>query len=105
MDGAEIANRMSRTRRMTRVQRASALILIIWLLMAVVAGSACHHHVFRSEANCAVCHFTHQAAQVPVACSSAPLVLFHQGGAVREISRLYAGPELPRSPSRAPPTA
>ena len=104
MNGDEIANRKSRTRGVNRVQRAGA-ILVFWLLMAVVAGSVCHHHVIRSEANCAICHFTHQAAQLPVAYSSAPLVLFHQGGVVREIPRMFAGPELPRSPSRAPPTA
>jgi hypothetical protein len=82
---------------------ALVAMLAAWLLVAVTAGSICHHHTAGSESTCSICHFGHQPAQPQVASQRVALLVIFDGGMIPNNTETPTGPALPRSPSRAPP--
>jgi hypothetical protein len=84
------------------------LIVPVTLLLLLVVGmtlcNVSHHHNGSSDANCSICHFSHQAIDQPIPNDSTATLA--QTGLNFEIRKpgFAPSPIKPRLPGRAPPT-
>jgi hypothetical protein len=85
------------------------LIVPVTLLLLLVVGmtlcNVSHHHNGSSDANCSICHFSHQAIDQPILNDSTTTLA--QTGVNFEPRKpgFAPSPIKPRLPARAPPTA
>lgn len=94
-----------RHRRTSRLLASTAILAALLLLTALVGGSVWHNHNGSSDANCQICHLSHQTA--------APDLAVHGVFAPSPVginplptdSLRIAVPSLILNISRAPPTA
>ena len=84
---------------------AGPVALLALLLLSMTLGSVWHHHANSSEANCPICHLSHQPADRPIASDRTPTLA--AVGPRFETQEpdfvLTRGSE--RIPARAPPSA
>lgn len=88
------------------IRFALIAIAIVVVLLATTAGMVWHTHVHTSEANCVICHLSHQP--ITNALSFSPtLPIFAAVGAQPEPEEVLAAqnPLIARVPTRAPPAA
>jgi hypothetical protein len=84
------------------------IVPIALLLLLVVGMTLCnvsHHHTGSSDANCSICHLSHQAIDQPILNNSTTTLA--QTGVNFEAREpgFAPSPIEPRLPGRAPPTA
>lgn len=85
------------------------LIVPITLLLLLVVGmtlcNVSHHHTGSSDANCSICHLSHQAIDQPIL-NDSTTTLAQTGVSFEPQEAGFApSPLKPRLPARAPPTA
>jgi len=89
--------------RRRTIDTGITVVALAALLVAVTLGAVYHHHTASSEANCPICHVTHQPVDQPLSAARSPL-LFEVG--VQEPSlgpTFIPAAHLLRLPARAPP--
>jgi hypothetical protein len=90
----------------TRNSIRRLIVPVTLLLLLVVGMTLCnvsHHHNGSSDANCSICHFSHQAIDQPILNDSTTTLA--QTGVKFEIRKpgFAPSPIKPRLPGRAPP--
>jgi hypothetical protein len=82
--------------------RVVPVALLALLMLVMVLGSVSHHHA-GPDANCSICHLSHQAIDHPQPNHRAPSLA--QVGVQTELQETGFAPLLvaPRLPARAPP--
>jgi hypothetical protein len=79
--------------------------LVTLLLFATTLGGVFHRHAGSTDANCSICHLTHQPIERPHAAYRAH-VLAAVGAHIEPQEQAFvASPVAPRLPARAPPSA
>jgi hypothetical protein len=78
--------------------------LLALLMLVMVLGSVSHHHAGPGDANCSICHLSHQPIDHPQPSHREPSLA--QVGVQIEIQEpgFAPSPVFPRLPARAPPT-
>ena len=85
------------------------LIVPVTLLLLLVVGmtlcNVSHHHAGSTDANCSICHLSHQAIDQPLPADSTTALA--QIGVYSDPQEpgFTPSPIKPRLPARAPPTA
>ncbi|MGH9771151.1 MAG: hypothetical protein ACRD4Q_05565 [Candidatus Acidiferrales bacterium] len=80
--------------------------LLALLVMATTLGGVWHHHDnASSEANCPICHLSHQPIVRPLAGDPAPALAPVGPGPEPRINEFAPGPVVHYVPARAPPFA
>ncbi|HTV57327.1 MAG TPA: hypothetical protein VMJ93_00480 [Verrucomicrobiae bacterium] len=72
--------------------------------MAATLGAVCHHHTDSSEANCPICHVTHQPAGQSPSAMRSPLFCTIGFQEAPPEPALAPAVHSPRLPARAPPS-
>jgi hypothetical protein len=84
------------------------LVVPVTLLLLLVVGmtlcNVSHHHVGSSDANCSICHFSHQAVDQPHLNDSTTTLVQTDTNFEPQEPRFTPNPLKPRLPARAPPT-
>jgi hypothetical protein len=92
-------------RKHTSIRR---LIVPVTLLLLLVVGmtlcNVSHHHAGSSDANCSICHLSHQAIDQPLPAASTRILA--QVGVHSDLQEpgFTPNPLKPRLPARAPPS-
>lgn len=88
------------------IRFALVAVAILAVMLATTAGMVWHTHVHTSEANCVICHLSHQPITNALSFSPA-LPIFAAVGAQPEPEEVLAAqnPLIARVPTRAPPAA
>jgi hypothetical protein len=80
--------------------------LLSLLLVGMTLVSVCHHHdVGSSEANCSICHLSHQPIDRPIAIDQAPAMALLAPAPEPRDTGIASAPVIRRLPARAPPSA
>lgn len=79
--------------------------LLALLLVAMTLGSVWHHHAGSSDANCQICHLSHQPIERPLAVYRALTWAPVGPGPEPQDARVAPAPVVRRVPARAPPAA
>ena len=79
--------------------------LVALLVFATTLGSVFHHHTGSTDTNCSICHLTHQPVERPLVAHRAPVLAAVARHVEQREPDLVSGPQLPRLPARAPPSA
>jgi hypothetical protein len=78
---------------------------LIALWVGITAGNVWHHHLSSSDANCPICHLSHQPVDQPLSASRVP-VLTPVGMQLELLDYDFVSiPSPHRIPARAPPAA
>ncbi|MFY9691753.1 MAG: hypothetical protein WAJ86_17575 [Candidatus Acidiferrales bacterium] len=76
------------------------------LLIGMTLVSVYHHHsADASEANCSICHLSHQPIDRPLAVDSQPTMALLAAAPEPRDTGLASAPVIRRLPARAPPSA
>jgi hypothetical protein len=79
--------------------------LLLLLVMGMTLCNLSHHHTGSRDANCSICHLSHQAVDQPIQNDSST-TLAQTGVRLEPQEADFApAPIAPRLPARAPPTA
>lgn len=84
------------------------IVPVTLLLLLVVGMTLCnlsHHHAGSTDANCSICHLSHQAIDQPLPADSTPALAQVGGQTDSQEPGFTPNPIKPRLPARAPPTA
>jgi len=80
--------------------------LLSLLLIGMTIVSVCHHHAAdSSEANCSICHLSHQPIDRPLAVDPKPALALLAAAPEPHNTGLASAPVIRRLPARAPPSA
>jgi hypothetical protein len=86
--------------------RFAAVALLMLVLIASALGGAWHHHKGAFDANCCLCHVSHQAFEPSLAVSSQPVLAVLKGRHQEPAAPPFlTQPVARRLPARAPPIA
>ncbi len=91
-------------RRLTLLPFFTAALLAL-LLVTVLAGGIWHNHQGNSEANCSVCHLSHQPMERPLTVNRTPCFGEVEGELAVKEPRASIAPAIRLTSPRAPPTA
>jgi len=84
------------------------LIVPVTLLLLLVVGmtlcNVSHHHAGSSDANCSICHLSHQAIDQPLPSNSFTILVQTGVKADPAEQGFTPSPIKPRLPARAPPS-
>jgi hypothetical protein len=80
--------------------------LLLLLLVGMTLVSVYHHHAAdSSEANCSICHLSHQPIDRPLAVDPQPTLALLAAAPEPRDTGLASAPVIHRLPARAPPSA
>lgn len=77
--------------------------LLALLLFAMTLGTVVHNHAGSSEANCSICHLSHQSIDQPLVANHGPSLAQVDVRNEAEVPAFPPTPAAPRLPARAPP--
>ncbi|MFZ0519745.1 MAG: hypothetical protein WAL95_01900 [Candidatus Acidiferrales bacterium] len=81
------------------------IVVLAALVLATTMGTLWHNHAGSSEANCSICHISHQPVDHSVVCYREPSLAQVDTQAEPEEPAFTLGLAAPRLPARAPPSA
>jgi hypothetical protein len=86
-------------------RRIMVVLLALVVLMVATAGSTWHSHAGQAGSNCSICHFGQMPAQPALANETIAILVCVRAHLILDEPSLISNTLLPRSPSRAPPSA